>query len=134
MPATAAAAWRAVGYLRRYRAETLGSLFALLAVSAANLAAPQMVRIAIDDGLAHRRWKTVLVAAVSLVGIASLRGLFSFLQGYLAERASQGVAFDLRNSLFERAQRLSFSFHDQAHSSLLLTRLTNDVEQVRSFV
>jgi ATP-binding cassette, subfamily B, multidrug efflux pump len=56
------------------------------------------------------------------------------LQGYLAERASQGVAFDLRDALFSRIQRLSFSYYDQAQTGQLLTRLTNDVEQVRTFV
>src|SRR5262249_37847310 len=59
---------------------------------------------------------------------------FNFLQGYLAERASQGVAYDLREALFGRIQRLSFSYYDQAQTGELLTRLTNDVEQVRTFV
>jgi ATP-binding cassette subfamily B protein len=128
------AVWRAIGYLRRYRRETLGALFALLCVSAANLAAPQMIRVAIDRGLSPRRWQMVLFAVVGLVAIAVIRGLFNFLQGYLAERASQGVAFDLREQLFERVQRLSFSYYDQAQTGQLLTRLTNDVEQVRTFV
>ena len=105
-----------------------------MCVSAANLAAPQMVRVAIDRGLGPRRWSMVLVAVGGLVAIALGRGLFNFLQGYLAERASQGVAFDLRDALFSRIQRLSFSYYDQAQTGQLLTRLTNDVEQVRTFV
>jgi ATP-binding cassette subfamily B protein len=125
---------RALGYLRRYRSETIGATLALLLVSAANLAAPQMVRMAIDDGLGLRRWTAVFEAVLGLVGIAAARGLFNFLQGYLAERASQGVAFDLRDALFARIQRLSFSYYDQAQTGQLLTRLTNDVEQVRMFV
>ncbi|HEY2748159.1 MAG TPA: ABC transporter ATP-binding protein [Polyangia bacterium] len=126
--------WRALGYLRQYRIETFGALLALMCVTAANLAAPQMVRIAIDRGLAPHRWQMVLVAVIGLVAIAVGRGLFNFLQGYLAERASQGVAFDLRDALFARIQRLSFSYYDQAQTGQLLTRLTNDVEQVRTFV
>jgi ATP-binding cassette subfamily B protein len=50
------AVWRALGYLRRYRGETVGALIALVCVSAANLGAPQMVRFAIDGGLQPRRW------------------------------------------------------------------------------
>jgi ATP-binding cassette subfamily B protein len=76
----------------------------------------------------------VLIAVGGLVAIAAGRGLFNFLQGYLAERASQGVAFDLRDALFARIQRLSFSYYDRAQTGQLLTRLTNDVEQVRTFV
>ncbi len=125
---------RALGYLRRYKLETAGALVSLLLVSAANLAAPQMVRLAIDGGIARGSNATVLAAVGGLVAIALGRGLFNFLQGYLAERVSQGVAFDLRDALFARIQRLSFSYHDQAQTGQLMTRLTNDVEQVRTFV
>lgn len=133
-PGSGKAVGRALGYLLRYRFDTLGALVALVLVSGANLAAPQMVRLAIDGGLARRRWETVLVAVGGLVAIAVGRGLLNFLQGFLSERASQGVAFDLRDGLFARIQKLSFSYYDQAQTGQLLTRLTNDVEQVRTFV
>ncbi len=125
---------RALGYLRGYRAEAAGALLALIAVSAANLAAPQLIRLAVDDGLARNDGARVTTAVAGLVAVALARGVLSFLQGYLAERASQGVAFDLRDGLFARIQRLSFSYYDQAQTGQLLTRLTNDVEQVRMFV
>ena len=59
--------------------------------------------------------------------------MFTFLQGYLAERASQGVAYDLRDALFERIERLSFSYYDRVQTGQLVTRLTSDVEQIRTF-
>jgi ATP-binding cassette, subfamily B, multidrug efflux pump len=133
-PGANKAVGRALGYLRAYRLETVGALVALLLVTAANLIAPRMIQIAVDDGIAKRDWNTVLIAVGGLVGVAVVRGLFTFLQGYLAERASQGVAFDLREGLFSRLQRLSFSYYDQAQTGQLVTRLTNDVEQVRTFV
>ncbi|RKH13051.1 ABC transporter ATP-binding protein [Corallococcus sp. CA053C] len=129
-----AAVLRALRYLRRYRLEAGGALLSLLLVSVANLGAPQMIRIAIDQGLARGERRPVLLAVGGLVAIALGRGLFNFLQGYLAERASQGVAFDLRDALFARIQRLSFSYYDQAQTGQLLTRLTSDVEAVRTFV
>lgn len=86
-PGAGKAVWRAVGFLRSYRGSAAGALLALLAVSAANLAAPQLVRFAIDAGIARRSWAAVLGATGGLVGIALVRGLFNFVQGYLAERA-----------------------------------------------
>src|SRR3712207_1650623 len=115
-PGSGKAIWRALGYLGRYKLETAGALVALLLVSAANLAAPLMVRLAIDGGIARGDNTTVLTAVGGLVAIAVGRGLFNFLQGYLAERVSQGVAFDLRDALFARIQRLSFSYYDQERS------------------
>jgi ATP-binding cassette subfamily B protein len=133
-PGGTKAVGRALGYLRKYRLETAGALVSLLLVSAANLSVPQLVRWAIDGGIAKGDRSAVLAAVGGLVGLSLARGLFNFLQGYLAERASQGVAFDLRDALFARIQRLSFSYYDQAQTGQLLTRLTNDVEQVRTFV
>ncbi len=123
-----------MGYLRSYRLETVGALLSLLLVSVANLAAPQLLRFAIDKGLAARDWSKVELAVGGLVGVALIRGLLNFLQGYLAERASQGVAFHLRDGLYAHIQKLSFNYYDTAQTGNLLTRLTNDVEQVRTFV
>src|SRR5947209_18785106 len=114
---------KALAYLSSYRGETFGALVSLLLVSAANLAAPQLIRRAVDVGIARRQWGAVVFAVVGLLAVALLRGLFNFSQGYLAERASQGVAFDLRGALFERIQRLSFSYYDRAQTGQLLTRL-----------
>ena len=125
---------RALRYLGHYKGATFGALGSLLLVTAANLVTPQLIRIVIDQGLAKRLPHLVVISVAGLVGIALVRGVFNFLQGYLAERASQGVAFDLRDALFARIQRLSFSYYDQAQTGQLLTRLTNDVEQMRMFV
>ena len=125
---------RALGYLRRYRGASAGAIAAILAASAASLAAPQLVPLAVDGGIGGRRTPVLLAAVGGLVVVAAARGLLNFLQGYLAERASQGVAYDLRDALFARIQRLSFSYYDRAQTGHLLTRLTNDVEQVRTFV
>ncbi len=124
---------RALGYLRSYKAEATGAFIALTLSSTASLATPQLIRVAIDDGIAPRRLQVILLAVGGLVGAALLRGLFQFLQGYLAERASQGVAFDLRNVLFAKIERLGFGYYDRVETGQLVTRLTSDVEQIRTF-
>ncbi|MDF2702748.1 MAG: Lipid export ATP-binding/permease protein MsbA [Rubrobacteraceae bacterium] len=128
-----AAVRRALLYLRSYRAEASAAFVALLLASAASLTAPQLIRIAIDGGVAPRRLNVILLAVGGLVVAAMLRGLFTFLQGYLAERASQGVAYDLRNDLFAKIERLGFAYYDRIETGQLVTRLTSDVEQIRTF-
>jgi ATP-binding cassette subfamily B multidrug efflux pump len=73
-------------------------------------------------------------AAIFIVVFAALRGLFAFLQAYWAERNSQAVSFDLRNDLYAKIQRLSFSYHDQNQTGQLMIRATDDVEKVRLFL
>ncbi len=76
----------------------------------------------------------LVTAGVSIVLFAILRGLFAFLQAYYAEKNSQAVAFDLRNDLFAKIQRLSFSYHDRNRTGQLMVRATDDVEKVRMFI
>ena len=108
-------------------------MLSLLLVSGANLATPLLIGRAIDEGIGPRRLGVIFVVVGWLVGLALARALFTFLQGYLAERASQGVAYDLRDALFERIERLSFSYYDRVQTGQLVTRLTSDVEQIRTF-
>jgi ATP-binding cassette subfamily B multidrug efflux pump len=77
---------------------------------------------------------TLVTAGLWLVAFAVMRGVFSFLQGYLAERTSQGVAFELRNDVFARVQRLSFSYYDRTQTGQIMIRATDDVEKVRLFI
>ena len=124
---------RALAYLRSYKREAAGAFVALVLSSAASLATPQLIRVAIDEGIAPRSLDIILLAVGGLVGAALMRGLFQFLQGYLAERASQGVAYDLRNDLFAKIERLGFGYYDKVETGQLVTRLTSDVEQIRTF-
>lgn len=76
----------------------------------------------------------LITAAIIIVIFAFIRGVFSFIQAFMAEKTSQGVAFDFRNEIFSKIQRLSFSYHDQNQTGQLMIRATDDVEKVRLFI
>ncbi|RCJ20057.1 ABC transporter ATP-binding protein [Nostoc sp. ATCC 43529] len=120
--------------LSTYRWTSLGALVSLLLLTIANAVTPQLFRWGIDRGITEKNLEIVLISAGWMVVAAIARGLFNFGQSYLAEAASQGVAYDLRNKIFSKIQNLSFSYHDQAQTSQLLTRVTSDIEQIRTFV
>ena len=125
---------RALRYLTpQWRTATI-AFVSLVLVSVSNLAAPQFIRLAVDQGITGRDWTAILWASAGLLGVSAVRGLFTFLQGYLSEKTSQGVAYDMRNDLYNKLQNLSFSFHDQAQTGQLMTRVTSDVEMVRQFI
>ncbi|MCL4304142.1 MAG: ABC transporter ATP-binding protein/permease [Anaerolineae bacterium] len=78
--------------------------------------------------------RTLITTGLAVVIFAVMRGVFAFLQVFVAERNSQSVAFDLRNDLFAKIQRLSFSYHDRNRTGQLMVRATDDVEKVRLFI
>jgi ATP-binding cassette subfamily B multidrug efflux pump len=78
--------------------------------------------------------QAIIIAGLIILGFAITRGVFSFFQSFNSERLSQSVAFDIRNDLFAKIQRLSFSYHDQNQTGQLMIRATDDVEKVRLFL
>ncbi|WP_341531060.1 ABC transporter ATP-binding protein [Nostoc sp. UHCC 0302] len=125
---------RVLGSLSNYRWISLGALVSLLLLTVANAVTPQLFRWGIDRGIVKQDLQIVLYSAGWMVAAAIARGVFNFGQSYWAEAASQGVAYDLRNKIFSKIQNLSFSYHDQSQTSQLLTRVTSDIEQIRTFI
>ena len=78
--------------------------------------------------------QALLWTGALIIVFAITRGLFAFSQSYNSERLSQGIAFDLRNELYAKIQRLSFSYHDRNQTGQLMIRATDDVEKVRMFI
>lgn len=125
---------RTFRYLKPYVGLAFLALMALLLATGGDLLVPAISQRIIDQGIANKNLTLVIELALAIVAIALLRAVFSFLQGYLSAKVSQGVAFDLRNVLYEQIQRLSFSYHDQAQTGQLLTRVTSDVDLVQHFL
>ena len=130
---------RAIGYLGNQRRSASIAYGALVIATLAQLAVPQVVQNMIDAvtragadlSVAER---VILNGAALILLFAVLRGVFSFLQAFMSESTSQGLAFDLRNAIFEKIQRLSFSYYDQNQTGQLMVRATDDVERLRTFI
>ncbi|NJN02622.1 MAG: ABC transporter ATP-binding protein [Leptolyngbyaceae cyanobacterium RM1_1_2] len=125
---------RVLGNLRAYWQLVVGATLSLLLLTGANAVTPQLFRYGIDQGITSKDLTAVLCTAAAMVAVAIARGLFNFGQSYWAEAISQGVAYALRGQIFGKIATLSFSYHDRAQTSQLLTRMTSDIEQIRTFV
>jgi ATP-binding cassette subfamily B protein len=125
---------RALGYLRPYWPLAVGIFFSLLLSSALNLVIPALTQQIIDNGISAGSVSFIVWGALAMIGVALARALFSFLQGFWSAKASQNVAYDMRNGLYAQIQELSFGYHDRAQTGQLLTRATSDVDRVQMFV
>ncbi|HTU58943.1 MAG TPA: ABC transporter transmembrane domain-containing protein, partial [Polyangiales bacterium] len=76
----------------------------------------------------------LIVCGALSVASAALSGMFLYLNGLLAARASEAITQRLRDELFRRLQRLQASFYDTADTGDLVQRCSSDVETVRTFL
>ena len=129
---------RLIGYGLRHKALVVGAYVAMALSVASGLAMPKLVGFAIDQALAPTTETGVppllYIAAGAILLAGALRGVFSYLQNYLAEAISQKTAYDIRNDIFTRLQNLSFGFHDKQQTGDLMSKATADVEAVQRFM
>jgi ATP-binding cassette subfamily B protein len=125
---------RLIGYLRPYLSRVSIGYASMLAATLLSLFVPQIIKGAIDRGLAARDMRVLALAAVLILGVAVLRGVASFGQRYFGLWLTHRVAFDLRNDFYDAVQHLPFSFHDQAQTGDLMSRATSDISEVERFV
>ncbi len=76
----------------------------------------------------------LITGGLIIVAFAVARGLFTFTQMYMSQVLSQDIAFEMRNDIFAKIQRLSFSYHDKNRTGQLMIRATDDVERLRTFI
>src|SRR5690606_9482807 len=86
-------------------------------------------RVELTDRATFEGETSTLAWAAGLILLAAvLRGVSTYTMQFSGEWLSQHVAYDLRNHIYEKLQRLSYAYHDNAHTGQLMSRATQDVE------
>lgn len=118
----------------------LGAYASLIGATIAYLFLPRLFGDAIDriqkgfsDGSPISEG-AILTIVLVILGLSVIRGLLSFTQTYFGEVLSELVAYDLRNSFYDKVQHQSFGFHDRHHTGNLMSRAITDVENIRMFI
>jgi ATP-binding cassette subfamily B protein len=121
---------RLAQWVRPYKGLVALTLLLLGAVSAAQLAQPYLLKLAIDDYIVKRQAAGLLLPVGLFLAALAAEFVLGFLQLYVLEKTGQNVVFDLRQAVFAQLQRLPSSFFDRNPVGRLMTRLTSDVESL----
>ncbi|WP_096549839.1 ABC transporter ATP-binding protein [Ureibacillus thermosphaericus] len=123
-----------LSYLKPYKWFALIALGLMLLELVAELAQPIIIAKIIDEGIVLKDFHVIFLWGCMLIGIASLAFLCGIVNTYFAAHAAQSFALDLRNALFRKIQSFSMTTFLKYPTSSLITRLTNDVQQVQSIL
>ena len=125
---------RVIRYVKPYTwMAVLGIVTTILPV-VMELVTPRMVQFIIDQGIRVGNM-TVVWQGCAVMLLAAVFGAATTIgQGIARAQISQGIAFDLRNDLFQHIQRFSFANLDRMQTGQLMTRVSSDVDVARMFL
>ncbi|TFH44497.1 MAG: ABC transporter ATP-binding protein [Lysobacterales bacterium] len=96
-----------------------------------DLMQPRMVQRIVDEGIAQLNLPLVIQTGLFMFGSALIGAFGGMSNGVCAELTIQGFGMNLRELLFRKVQSFSFGNLDELETGQLITRLTNDVNQVQ---
>lgn len=111
----------------------LAALALVIIEALAQLIVPRLTQFVIDEGIMPQVLPTIGRGAGLMLVAAVIGASATVARAVHAAKFSQGMAYDLRNSLFKNIQSLSFSNLDHLQTGELITRVSSDVDMVRVF-
>ena len=125
---------RLMKYLKNYVKESiLAPLFKMLEAGL-ELIVPLVITQIIDVGIANGDKPYIYKMGFALLALGIVGLISSVTAQYFAAKAAIGFGTELRNSLFSHINSLSFKEIDSIGTSTLITRITNDVNQLQTGV
>ena len=125
---------RLLGYVLRYRRAFLVGLLCVVITQGVALAAPMVLRYAVDDLTGGVTRAKLIEYSSLLLGIGLLGGLFRFLMRRILIGASRDIEYDMRNDFFAHLEKLPLAYFQSHRTGDLMSRATNDLNAVRMMI
>ncbi|MBM7610617.1 ATP-binding cassette subfamily B protein [Lysinibacillus composti] len=119
-------------YLKNQRIGIVSSVFFVIVSSILSLIGPLFIGLIIDEHILKLDIDGTIRMVLILAAIYIISAVFTWLQTYVMIRVSQKTIQQLRQHLFEKFQSLPLSIFDKRQQGDLMSRMTNDVENLNA--
>ncbi|MFZ0482336.1 MAG: ABC transporter ATP-binding protein [Desulfobacterales bacterium] len=106
----------------------------MLVIAVASSATAFLVKPVLDDIFVNKDTAMLKIIPLAVILIYFLRGLGMYGQDYLMNYVGENIIKDLRNDLYNRIQDLPIAFFHKEQTGVLMSRITNDVNIIKTMV
>ncbi len=110
-----------------------GAVASILLSIGFSLLQPLLIRSLINNGIAAGEHRRLIEVSVAIMVVAILSAVTTYFRSVTTQWIGEKVSYQLRNRLFRHLEALSFSFYDASQTGQLLSRLTEDIRNIRRF-
>lgn len=124
---------RLLPFLRPHAGLIFFILLTIVLLSGVNICLPLLIKAIINPGFKDGNGVLLIWLLSAMAAVYLARNLLFFISRYWSVKISEGLAFDLRRTLFEHIQGLGLDFHHKVKPGRLTGRLMGDVANVHEF-
>lgn len=120
-------------YIKKYKKQFLIALTFIILETTGDLIQPTIMSKIIDNGVKRGDMNYVFKLGGLMFFMTALGATFAVIRNIVSSKVSQSFGADLREDLYIKIQGFSFDNIDGFQDASLITRLTNDVNQIQNF-
>ena len=124
---------RLLQYFKHSKKLLICLMISVICVTLAGLFAPSLQGNAID-AIKDKTWDALSRCVISLLAVYLVNVVFTLAQSLLSARLSQSIVRQMRHDLFKKIDHLSIKYLDTHSNGDVMSRMTNDVENVSSTI
>lgn len=117
-------------YYRPYKNLFLLDFTCAVVAGLLELGFPIAVNQFVDKLLPGKDWSLIAMACAALLGIYILNTVLNYIVTYWGHMLGVNIETDMRKNMFEHLQKLSFKFYDNHKTGHLMSRLSNDLDNI----
>ncbi|UCC80824.1 MAG: ABC transporter ATP-binding protein [Candidatus Zixiibacteriota bacterium] len=121
-------------YLLRYKKLWIAGIFAVAFTNIFMLAAPWILRIAINDLEKGVTTSRLAIYAGAILLVTLISAAFRFMMRQTMIVASRKVEYDFRNDFFDHILTLDRKYYDRTPTGDIMARASNDMDSVRAMI
>jgi len=118
-------------YVKPYLSAFIIGPLLMLTEVAGEITLPKLMSMIINNGVAGKDIRYIITVGLIMVFVTALMALGGIGGAYFAAKASISFTADLRRDIFAKVQQFSFKNIDDFSTGSLVTRLTNDIQQIQ---
>ena len=118
-------------YLKPYKFRIITAFISMLIVSSTTGAIAYIVKPIMNYIFVNKDKTYLFFLPVIIIVIFLIRGIFEIFQDYQMKYASLKILESIRSALYKKIIRLPLEFFDQSQVGMLMSRMINDVENIR---
>ncbi|WHY78793.1 ABC transporter ATP-binding protein [Neobacillus sp. WH10] len=132
---------RYLQFVKPYRLQIIGTVIIGIIKFSIPLIIPMLIKYVVDDivgnhTLSHDEKinKLMLIMGVMIFVFVILRPPIEYYRQYFAQWTSSKILYDIRDTMYNHIQKLSFKYFSNNRAGEIISRVINDVEQTKTFV
>jgi ATP-binding cassette subfamily B protein len=133
-PSTLQALGRLLPFVKPVLPRLIGGFLVALGAAVVSLIIPLVLQFAVDGPIASGNTQLIILSVTGVLILGILEAVFVYLRRAFVLTPATGVEYAIRQSFYQRLQRLPVAFHDKWQSGQLLSRMMQDINLIRRWL